>query len=60
MERKSLDVGEKYMSVVISIGNAKINFAGFLNKTKTGNQPDFKGEGIAIWIKEKQPKTEEE
>jgi hypothetical protein len=50
-EHKTLEVGEKYLSVVI-LGN--IRLSAFKNKNKTkDNQPDFTGEGIAIWVQKK-------
>lgn len=45
-----LEVGEKYLNVKILGGKA---VACFKNKNKTGNQPDFKGDGVAIWISTK-------
>jgi len=51
MERKELEVGEEYLSVKLSGHNI---VAAFKNKDKTqSNQPDYKGDGIAIWIQKK-------
>jgi hypothetical protein len=48
---KKLEVGEKYLSITI-LGQLKL--VAFKNKDKVDkNQPDYKGEGIAIWINEK-------
>lgn len=47
-----IEIGEKYLSIVV-LGSIKT--AAFKNKDKKpgDNQPDFKGDGIAIWINEK-------
>lgn len=51
-----LDVGEKYLSISI-LGS--INTAVFKNKDKKKDtDPDFTGNGVAVWIKEKKAKTE--
>lgn len=48
-----MEIGEKYLSISILGG---LNVVAFKNKEKTKpEQPDYKGNGIAIWIKEKQP-----
>ena len=47
-----LEVGEKYLRVSI-LGGKPI--AVFKNKNKQGDQPDYKGDGVAIWITEKKP-----
>jgi len=48
---------EKYLSVKL-VGHNPINV--FLNKEKTKeNQPDFKADGIAVWVNQKKPKAEE-
>lgn len=49
---EKLEVGEKYLSIKLSISDAY--FPAFKNKSKKGaNEPDYKGDGVAIWIKEK-------
>ncbi len=52
MERNlKLQVGEKYLSVSLF---GQINVAVFPNKNKANPQdPDFVGNGIAVWVKEK-------
>lgn len=69
----TLDVGEKYLSVTISTekmlylankaiveGNDKVMVAAFPNKERTGNQPHFKNDGLAVWIQKKQaPKKDD-
>lgn len=50
-ENKPLEIGEKYLSIQILGG---LNVACFKNKNKTEDKhPDYKGDGIAIWIREK-------
>lgn len=55
-----MEVGEKYLSVSI-LGN-NITLKAFPNKegkAKNPHAPDFKGDGIAVWVhKKKQPKIE--
>lgn len=48
-----LKPGDKYLNVNL-LGS--INVAAFKNadKEKGDNRPDYKGDGIAIWIREKQ------
>jgi len=49
-----LPKGEKYLSIKI-VGHDWINV--FLNKKKEkSNQPDFKADGVAIWVKTKEEK----
>ena len=46
-----LDVGEKYLNIVL-LNDIKV--VAFPNKQKTSaNQPDFKGDGVAVWVNEK-------
>lgn len=56
---KKLEVGEKYLSIKL-VGHDYVK--AFPNKDKeNSNEPDFKGDGIAVWIQEKQaPKEEKE
>jgi len=52
----ALAVGEKYLTVVV-VGHNPI--AAFKNKDKKNEkEPDYKGNGIAIWINEKKADTE--
>jgi hypothetical protein len=48
---EKLQVGDKYLVVQLAGHNS---VSAFKNKTKKGNQPDFKGDGIAVWINTKQ------
>ena len=58
-KNKGLEVGEKYLSIKL-IGHEYIK--AFPNKDKVNsNEPDLKGDGVAIWIHEKQaPKEQQE
>ena len=51
---RSLEVGEKYLTIEI-LGGLKV--AAFKNKDKKGNQPDYRGDGVAVWINEKKATT---
>ena len=55
--KKPLEVGEKYLS--ISILNGQIKLVAFKNKEKTGQQPDYSGDGVAVWINEKKAPEKE-
>lgn len=50
---EKLEIGEKYLSIQILGGQIKL--AAFKNKTKEGQQPDYRGDGVAVWINEKKP-----
>lgn len=55
-QAKKLDAGEKYLSISI-LGSIKL--AAFLNKNKKeAKDPDFVGNGVAIWVNSKKPSTE--
>lgn len=41
-----MEDGEEYLSIKM-VGHESVS--AFPNKEKKGNQPDFKGDGIAIW-----------
>ena len=52
-QAKVLEVGEKYLSISI-LGTIKT--AAFKNVNKRNSKdPDFVGNGIAIWINQKKP-----
>jgi len=53
----ALEVGEKYLSIKLA-GHDYV--VAFKNKNKEGEQPDYKGDGIAVWVREKQSKAIEE
>lgn len=50
---------KKYLRVVI-LGNIGVNCFKNEKKTKDNKQPDFKGDGIAVWINEVTEKIPEE
>jgi len=55
-ETKTLEIGEKYLSISL-LGSIKL--AAFPNKNKKSDkEPDFSGNGIAIWVNEKKPQVE--
>jgi len=49
--------GEKYLSVKL-VGHEFV--AAFPNQKTKPEQPDFKGDGIAVWVKEKRATKEGE
>ena len=54
MEKKSLEVGEKFLSIQVEVGGVTQRFAAFKNKAKKNPlEPDYKGQNIAIWISAK-------
>ena len=54
---KKLEKGEKYLSIKI-VGHDYI--VAFPNKEKTNpEQPDFKSDGVAVWVREKQEEQKE-
>ncbi len=58
MESKSkkLEIGEKYLSISV-LGQIKL--AAFKNKNKKEpTEPDYTGNGIAIWVNEKKAQKE--
>lgn len=59
MEKKKLEVGERYLSIKLL---NSISVAAFRNKNKSKPEhPDYVGHGICIWInkkKEPQPQVE--
>ena len=56
-DKKTLEVGEKYLN--ISILGGQIKLVAFKNKEKTDKQPDFTGNGVAVWINEKKEPIKE-
>jgi len=54
-----MKIGEKYLSIVVLGGKA---IGCFPNKKKVAgdNQPDFKGDGVAVWVNTKKEKVEGE
>ena len=54
-----MEVGEEYLSGVITLGNLEIPVTAFPNKDKKGNQPDWKiKNGGALWIRKKKAPNE--
>jgi len=55
MEVDKVEIGEKYLSIVV-LGSIKL--AAFPNKAKKDGdkQPDFKGDGVAVWVNTKREK----
>lgn len=49
-----LKEGEKYLTIEI-LGNIKV--AAFKVDKKKENEPDYRGNGIAIWVNEKKRKA---
>ena len=58
LEDEKMEIGEKYLSIIVLGGKA---ITCFPNKKKVpgDKQPDFKGDGIAVWVNEKREKKEE-
>jgi hypothetical protein len=55
-ENKKLEVGEKYLSIIL-LGS--IRLVAFPNKEKkTENSADFVGSGIQIWVNRKKAEAE--
>jgi len=58
MEKTKLNTGEKYLSISL-LGQIKL--AAFPNKAKTSSKdPDFIGNGIAIWVNAKKEGIKQE
>lgn len=55
----ALQEGEKYLTIRL-LNNIKVS--AFRNKDRKGNEPHYKGDGVAVWINEKKNthKTAEE
>ena len=58
MEKKELKVGEKYLKIVVNLGNLNCDLAAFpnLDATSENRQPNFKGRNVAVWVNKKQEK----
>ena len=52
-------MSEKYLTISI-LSSIKLNAWKNKDKTAENKQPDYKGDGIAVWINEKKEKTQEE
>ena len=51
-----LKVGEKYLSIKLA-GHDYV--VAFKNDKQKPEQPDYKGDGVAVWVREKQGKQEQ-
>jgi len=49
-----MEIGEKYLTVEI-LGGLKVSCFKNPDREKNKKAPHFKGNGLAIWINEKQP-----
>ena len=56
MENRKLEPGEQYLTIVLAGHNS---ICAFKNKTKEGNQPDYRADGIAVWINKKKGEKSE-
>ena len=59
MKGRKLEVGETFLTVKILNG---LQVSAFKNKEKQGNEPDYLGNGIAVWVNKKKesPQVTEE
>jgi hypothetical protein len=59
-EKNNKMVTRKYLTVNI-VGHTPIKAWFNKEKTETNKQPDYKGDGVAVWVNtyEEKPKTEE-
>jgi len=48
---EKLKPGEKYLTILLF---GKIKITAFPIKDRTGNQPHFRGDGVTVWVNEKQ------
>lgn len=56
MENKKLEVGEKYLKIMIPFGEQEFEFTAFPNRdaTKENRQPHFRiAGGGAVWVNKK-------
>lgn len=60
--RKTLNAGDKYLKVVVSLGNVDFELPAFPNEdaAKNPNAPKYKGRNVAVWVCEKKGKIKEE
>lgn len=55
-KKQHLEVGEKYLSLVVEFGGIPLHFVAFKNKDKKKpEEPDFinRFERVAIWVQQK-------
>ena len=55
--KQQMKTGEKYLSIKLA-GHDFVT--AFPNQKTKPEQPDFKGDGVAVWVKEKRGVQEEE
>jgi hypothetical protein len=57
MSNEKLSVGDKYLSVQLEFGGMRFHLPAFKNKVKKNvNEPDYKGQNVAVWIRVKKDK----
>jgi len=55
-----MEVGEKYLSISF-MGKKELTFAAFPNEKKQKpTDPDFIGNGLAVWVNKKKAEVKEE
>lgn len=54
-KNKKLNVGDVYLTISV-LGQIKL--VAFKNKDKKGDQPDYLGNGVAIWVNHKKADAE--
>ena len=61
MEKKELKAGDKYLKMLVTVGDVDFSFAAFPNFEATTNnkQPNFRGKNVAVWVNTKQEKKED-
>lgn len=55
MRGNTMSEKEKYLSIRMT-GHTDVY--AFKNKDRDGNQPHYKGDGVAVWVNERKPKEE--
>ena len=58
MKMSELDVGEKYLSILILNGQIKLNAFKNKNKKQGDKTPDYSGDGVGVWINTKKAPTQ--
>lgn len=59
MEKKQMNVGDKYVKVVISHGDVDFEYVAYANDSDNPKAPLYRGKNVAIWVntKKEKPKT---
>ena len=55
MEKKELKAGDKYLKMVVTVGDVDFSF----EATTNNKQPNFRGKNVAVWVNTKQEKKED-